>query len=207
MNLVQCKKCNHVHREISEQEAICQLTLFNNFFYDSSSEVRSYYGNRPGFIENFMFCMYCGESHKEFSQATVSFIGTVNPILDKNVNITTDRYVDNAAANIQLFCNKWGRLGGQAKEKYNTVRFYAIFGWLSLHTLVYPGYVYIKFPKWLRWLDDNLITQLLNPFERLFIKWQEFVYRKAYKRAIDKYPHIRYNIINSADRSDLLEGL
>jgi len=35
-------------------------------------------------------------------------------------------------------CVRWGRLGGQAKEKFGQLRFYAGFGNLSLHSLMYP---------------------------------------------------------------------
>lgn len=47
--------------------------------------------------------------------------------------------LDKIAYEIHDYCVLWGRLGGQAKEKFDTVRFYAQFG-LSLHSLVYIKY-------------------------------------------------------------------
>jgi hypothetical protein len=103
---------------------------------------------------------------------------------------------------------RWGRLGGQVKEKFGTVRFYASFGHLSLHTLIYPGYVYSQFPKWLWRLDIYITGPILDKlFGRLFVWWQTKVYRYAYKKALKAYPHLREEILCAADYRELLEGL
>lgn len=116
--------------------------------------------------------------------------------------------IDAAAGSIGDFCRKWGRLGGQAKEKYGTVRFYANFGYLSLSNIIYPGYVYSKFPDWLWKLDCDYIGPFLRFFfEKSFVSWQKFVYNKAYWRALRKWPHLRAEILNSADYIELIKGV
>jgi len=39
------------------------------------------------------------------------------------------------------------------------------------------------------------------------VPYQKFIYRRAYKKAIEKYPAIRENILCAADYPNLLEGL
>lgn len=113
--------------------------------------------------------------------------------------------IDKAASLIVYTCRVYGRLGGDAKEKYGTVRFYVSFGYLSLHTLLYPGYHYIQFPKWLHTLDLYIISPVLQFFfERLFVKWQQKVYVYAYRLAVKRYPHLREEILECADWPELL---
>lgn len=124
---------------------------------------------------------------------------------DKNIDFEG---IEAAAYYIKNFCIRYARLGGQAKEKYGTVRFYASFGYLSLHTLFYPGYAFSQFPKWLWKLDCDLGFLLMNSFlNELFIKWQAIIYRKAYKNALKKWSHLREEILCGADHKELLEGL
>lgn len=115
--------------------------------------------------------------------------------------------IENAATFIHNYCVKWARLGGDFKEKYGTVRFYANFG-LSLHSLIYPGYQRSMFSTWLWRADIYYISPVLNKlFGRIFFKWQSTVYRKSYKLAIKKWPHLKNEIINGADHKEFLEGL
>lgn len=114
--------------------------------------------------------------------------------------------IDSAASFIQKYCNRWGRFGGQAKEKYGTVRFYARIGYLSLHGLVYPGYTYCQFPKWLWTLDIYYISPALQfVFGKLAYRWQTFIYKKAYGLAIQKWPHLKKEILYGADYEELLK--
>jgi hypothetical protein len=103
-------------------------------------------------------------------------------------------------------CNRYGRLGGQIKEKYGTVRFYASFGYLSLHTLIYPGYVAYQFPRWLMKLDMKVIGPTLDFFfGKLFIKWQIFIYKYAYIKCLKKYPHLKEEITCCMNHPELLK--
>src|ERR1041385_5172837 len=95
---------------------------------------------------------------------------------------------------------RWGRMGGQIKEKYGTVRFYVHFGNLSLHTLFYPGWVSSQFPKWLWKADIFYIGPFLRFFfERLFVAWQKYVYNRMYQQALKRWPHLRAEILCDAD--------
>lgn len=102
---------------------------------------------------------------------------------------------------------RYGRLGGDIKEKWGQARFYARFGHLSLHTLVYPGYVYNQFPDWLWRLDCAIIGPSLRfLFERLFARWQMKAYNTAYQRCLKKYPHLRAELLCGADWPELIRG-
>lgn len=108
---------------------------------------------------------------------------------------------------LHYICTRWGRFGGQIKEKYGTVRFYAHMGHISLHSLVYPGYVYSQFPNWLWKLDCNYIGPFLRFFfERLFVKWNIFIYNYAYQKCLKKYPHLRAELLCAANHPELIKG-
>lgn len=115
--------------------------------------------------------------------------------------------IGEAASFIAEYCRKYGRLGGPSKEKYGTVRFYASFGWLSLHTLIYPGYSFSRFPNWLWKLDVGYIGPTLDKlFGRLFIAWQKKVYDRAYQEALRRWPHLRPEILCGADHVEYITG-
>lgn len=116
--------------------------------------------------------------------------------------------VGKAADEIGDFCVKWGRINvRQTKEKFGTVRVYCSLSIWGFHSLIYPRYVYSQFPDWLWKLDCKIGTKILSPFRFLFGKHQAFIYRLAYKRALKKYPHIRKEILDCADYSELLKSL
>lgn len=106
--------------------------------------------------------------------------------------------------------SKWaarGMIMGQIKEKYGSARWYAYFGRLSLHTLVYPRFMYRQFPKWLWALDINYIAPVLQFFfGKLFVKYQIWAYNKGYQEALKTYPHLRAEILCSADNPELIKG-
>lgn len=93
------------------------------------------------------------------------------------------------------------------KEKWGTVRVYCSFEWWSFHDLVYPGYAFNRFPRWLSWLDwvllSSIVQYLSNWASPLQIKW----YRSTYKKALEKFPDLRDAILESADWPEHLEGL
>lgn len=114
--------------------------------------------------------------------------------------------IDDAAYYIADYCRRWGRLGGQYKEKYGTVRFYARFGDLSLHGLIYPGYVYYQFPKWLVRVDLAIRTPLHFCLGHLFTWIQHRVYSRAYRNALKLWPHLQAEILCNADYPELIAG-
>lgn len=114
--------------------------------------------------------------------------------------------IGNAAHYLSTYMKKWGRLSAHSKEKYGTVRCYCHFGYLSLHGLIYPGYVYNQFPKWLWHLDCMYISKFLQFFfEKPYVKWQVFIYKRAYQNALKKWPHLRKEILCAADHRELIK--
>lgn len=102
-----------------------------------------------------------------------------------------------------------GRVGGQIKEKYGTLRYYAHFGNFDMHNLFYPGYVYVKLPRWFHYYFEE---KFLKPIYKwsglnwLFSKWQVFWYSFAYNKACKKHPHIVNEILGTADHPQLIKN-
>jgi hypothetical protein len=116
--------------------------------------------------------------------------------------------INDAAEYIGTNLAKYGRMSADYKEKFGTVRVYVIFGWYQIHSITHPRYHYSQYPKWLWHLDCNYghyITAVLN---LVAIPYHKFLYRLLYKRAVRKWPHLRDEIIYSADYYDeLLRGI
>jgi len=116
--------------------------------------------------------------------------------------------VDAAAEYIGLNLRKWGRVDvRQYKEKFGTVRVYCSLGIYMWHQLFWPGYVCNQYPyKWI-WVADvyfpkwvfHLINKVLLPYHR-------WLYRLLYQRAIVKWPHLREEILCSADWPEVFKG-
>lgn len=115
--------------------------------------------------------------------------------------------LDGAVNYVESYSRRWGRIGGSAKEKFGCLRFYAVFGGLSLHTLFYPEYYYSKFPKWLWNLDVLYVGPFLDKLlGKPFVLWQKFIYNRAYQGALKRWPHIRPEILNDADYLEWIVG-
>lgn len=106
---------------------------------------------------------------------------------------------------IHDICTNYGRFGCHTKEKYGTVRAYVNF-YLSLHSLIYPGYVYNQFPKWLLKLDLYMITPVLQKvFSRSMFWYQKKIYNYAYQKCLNKYPRLREEILCCADYPEFIK--
>lgn len=95
------------------------------------------------------------------------------------------------------------------KEKYGTLRCYTGLGWTSLHSIAYPGYVYSQFPNWLWKFDVNYGYPILKYTGIAYLSYNLhcWAYRRAYAKAVKKFPHIRTEILCCADYDELLKGL
>lgn len=112
--------------------------------------------------------------------------------------------VEEAAHFIGQYCRKWGRISvTQTKEKFGTARVYTHFGISGLHDLLYPGYHYYQLPKW-TYILDALAGKCIRPFDSIIASYQQFIYRRAYTKAIEKYPHITTEILGGADWHEYL---
>jgi len=103
----------------------------------------------------------------------------------------------------------FGRFGGQIKEKWGCLRFYAFFSDGTLYSICKPGYYWVSWPKWLYRLDTMIFKWVIvnSGLIRLIHKWQYFIYRLAYEIAVKKYPHIRKEILQDADYKELLKNI
>lgn len=111
---------------------------------------------------------------------------------------------DKVVSWFSINARRWGRLGGQIKEKFGTLRFYVTFHY-QFHDLVHPGYVYSRWPKWL-WVLDLKITgsYFYTPIRTLIHRYQTFVYKLLYKLAVKKWPHFKDEILCYADYPEFL---
>lgn len=105
---------------------------------------------------------------------------------------------------IGTMCRKWGRIGGQFKEKWGTVRFYAV-PHHQIHDLIWPDYCRIIWPNWLHRLDlaisfSRWYCRLIKP---LIHRHQEWIYRNTYLQALALWPHLRAEILSDADWKEL----
>lgn len=106
---------------------------------------------------------------------------------------------------IGIGCRKWGRISVyDYKEKFGTVRVYVSFGIYDLHTLLYPGYHFMQFPKWL-YNFNHYSFYFFRPFNPLITMYQISVYRYFYYKAVKLYPHLKEEILLSADHTEYLD--
>lgn len=118
--------------------------------------------------------------------------------------------IGDAAYYIESFCNRYGRLEGQSKEKYGTVRFHANFGARSFLSITHPGYChYGPYPKFMVHFDIYYAPAILKytGITLLFSYIHPFVYNLAYQRALKKWPHLRTEILSGADYPELIKGV
>lgn len=99
---------------------------------------------------------------------------------------------------------RWGRIGGDIKEKYGTLRFYVKFHSM-FQDLFYPGYCRNMWPNWAFRLDMAVYMSKYNPIRWLIQKYQFWVYKLLYRRAVAKWPHISDEIVCDADVPELLD--
>jgi hypothetical protein len=126
---------------------------------------------------------------------------------------------------VSFFCaqsNKY-RIGGQIKEKYGTLRWYAHFNGYALHDLFWPGHVYFyryqqpSFWHWsVRWAQPVLGRMLKivdmrirkwEWFQKKCVKFQVTKYVETYEKALRKWPEFKEEIMMAADHQELLKDL
>ena len=118
---------------------------------------------------------------------------------DKNVDWEG---IGNAAHYIGKNLRRWGRAGAYDKEKYGTVRVYCTFGWYQLRSITHPGWVSGYRWKWLFWLDHHVFHYIIkwSHINCLVLKWQLWLYKYLYRKAIEKYPHLAEEILVCSDQ-------
>lgn len=114
--------------------------------------------------------------------------------------------IGEAASYIGINLRRWGRVNvSQTKEKYGTARVYCSFGvHQPLHELIWPGYAFRQMPQWLWNLDIDVLSPLSRPLNWILVPYQKVLYTYYYGRALEKWPHLRKEILGGADWPELL---
>lgn len=101
--------------------------------------------------------------------------------------------LNKAIDRIQTICSR-GRIGMWGKEKYGTFRDELRGLWDgSIYSMVYPGYAWIKFPKWFYFQIDYPIIRKISKYTgvRALVQYlQSQVYNYAIQSTVKLYPHL-----------------
>lgn len=100
----------------------------------------------------------------------------------------------------------------QWKEKFGGVRVYTGLGWSQLHDVFYPGYHYIRWNKFFSWIDNTFFATfgpigLIGLINIIVLPVHKKLYRWRYQKAVDKWPHLKLEILIDADHQELLDGI
>lgn len=103
---------------------------------------------------------------------------------------------------------KIGRIGGQIKEKWGGIRWYAqISEPDQLHDILKAGHAGFRWSPnrhpFMCWLN-NLSKSYMFLIGKLVFKYREFMYGFAYYMACRKFPHIKKEILDCVDYPELL---
>ena len=111
-----------------------------------------------------------------------------------------------AAHFLETYMKRWGRMQANAKEKYDEVRCYTTFGWESLHSITHPGYYHMTYGPVMLWL--NKVTQpLIWQLNRWAVPYHKWLYGRAYRLAIKRWPQIVEPLCQGADDVSLIPGI
>lgn len=101
----------------------------------------------------------------------------------------------------------YARIGSHGKEKYGTFRDHPYFWDGGLHSLMYPGYVWIKYPFIYFKLDHHIIKPFTKytGIHKLGLWYQKQVYNYAIQKMCKKYPEITDELVASLDGYKLVK--
>ena len=103
---------------------------------------------------------------------------------------------------------KWGRVDvRQWKEKFGGVRVYCSLGFVDWQQITHPGYAFIQWPAWLYWDIFERLDWLRRLLNLAVLPYHQWLYLRIYSRAVEKWPHLRAEILESSDYEELLQPL
>ena len=112
--------------------------------------------------------------------------------------------INDAGYFIADYLSKYGRIHiGDVKEKWGEVRVSCYFGHWDLYTLLYPKRYQVRGP--LKFMTNIRVPKFVN--DLFIVPYQRLLYRRAYRLAIRRWPHLREEILGGADWDELLIGL
>ena len=120
--------------------------------------------------------------------------------------------IDDAARFIGKGLRRWRVDVRQYKEKFGAVRVYCSLGIAWWPQITHPGCVWLRWPRWLDFI--SYAHSWYNPFyiarravNRLVVPLHKWLYRRYYREAVRRWPHLRKEILRAADYPKLLRGL
>lgn len=113
-----------------------------------------------------------------------------------------------AERELSFWGRRIGRIGGDMKEKWGELRWYATLGTPErISDILYPGYYYYQWPAdkepFLNIIDQISIVYL-RPLKPLFKAYKRFFYGYAYRRAVKKFPRVNAEILSCCEHPELL---
>lgn len=114
--------------------------------------------------------------------------------------------LDEAGWYIGRWLRTWTRLSVfDIKEKFGSLRIYCHFGWDCFYSIWRPSHCWIS-PWWPYRLDLAVSKYVMPIINILIIPLQKKAYVWRYKKAVEKWPHLRDEILSDADYGELFEG-
>jgi hypothetical protein len=94
------------------------------------------------------------------------------------------------------------------KEKYGTVRIYCSFGLRWWQSLTHPGHVWLRWPRWLNFVNyptpRSPFYWLLRLVNYAIVPFHVWLYKRTYLEARRRWPHLAQEIYRGSDYSELL---
>lgn len=110
---------------------------------------------------------------------------------------------------IDDFCTKYGFIQVTSKEKWGQADIYVYWWDGTIWSLFYTSRWWKmskKWPGWLRSVDFKLGDLLtLIGVRRLVHAYQQFIYKLAYDRALNRWPHLKEEIVGGMAEWEVLE--
>ena len=114
--------------------------------------------------------------------------------------------INEAALYIGTTLKKWGRIPVRDyKEKYGTVRVCCGFGAHNFFWFFHPGHIYYRWPRWFRWFDYRVGRHIFRLINKFLIPYQIWFYKRTYRKAVEKWPHLEQEIVCMADYREVIK--
>lgn len=92
------------------------------------------------------------------------------------------------------------------KEKFGTLRIYCGFGWQNIYAIWRPGYMWVH--KWWPYRLDSAVSRVIMPLlNKVVVPMQARAYRTRYELAVERWPHLKQEILCCADYPELLKEI